>query len=465
MNDLPNGWVRTTLGEVVKPRSEKIFPNGLDDVRFIGMDDIESHSSRLIGSKSVESLKSAVALFKSGDILYGRLRPYLNKVYEADFSGVASAEYIVLQPTPLILGKYLKSVLRSQDFVKFAVSRSTGDRPRVSVDAISEYSFDLPPINEQQCIASKLDNLFASTRRAREEMARVPTLIEHYKQAILAGAFRGDLTKEWREIHQAQSSDETSTQSETDSSETFQPPFDVPTTWRWLPFPRLGRLDRGRSRHRPRNDPRLFGGEHPFIQTGEVRAADGILTEFTETYSDFGLFQSRLWPIGTVCITIAANIAETAILGIEACFPDSVVGFIANDSVCFNRYIEYFLRTVKEDLNAFAPATAQKNINLGTLSQVYVPVPPRAEQDEIVRLIDELFESISITHTETIQARQMLDHLESAVLAKAFRGELVPQNPDDEPVSVLLERIRAEKADSTLPKLQRRTKAQPKSSS
>lgn len=121
---------------------------------------------------------------------------------------------------------------------------------------------------------------------------------------------------------------------------------ELPEGWVWVTLPHLGELARGKSTHRPRNDPRLFGGGYPFIQTGEVRKANGNITTYTETYNEFGLEQSRIWPKGTLCITIAANIAETAILNFSACFPDSIVGFVTNEEYCDVRFIEYFMRTV-----------------------------------------------------------------------------------------------------------------------
>ena len=101
---------------------------------------------------------------------------------------------------------------------------------------------------------------------------------------------------------------------------------DLPEGWSWVTLPQLGELNRGKSRHRPKNDPWLLGGQYPFVQTGDIRKAETWLRKFEDTYSEFGLAQSRLWPAGTLCITIAANIADTAILGFDACFPDSVVG-------------------------------------------------------------------------------------------------------------------------------------------
>jgi len=168
-------------------------------------------------------------------------------------------------------------------------------------------------------------------------------------------------------------------------------PFDLPSGWAWAKFPQLGEWGRGKSKHRPRNDPSLFkDGKWPLIQTGDVAKAKGELVNYSKSYSDFGLEQSKLWPKGTLCITIAANIADSAILGIDACFPDSVVGLVPYNDFGNARYFEYFIRTAKENLTDFAPSTAQKNINLGILEQVNIPLPPLEEQKRIVTKVDQL---------------------------------------------------------------------------
>jgi type I restriction enzyme S subunit len=171
-----------------------------------------------------------------------------------------------------------------------------------------------------------------------------------------------------------------------------------------------------------------------------------------------------LWPAGTLCITIAANIAETAILTFDACFPDSVVGFVASEPMLV-RYIEMFLRTAKQDLARYAPATAQKNINLETLEGVAVPLPPLAEQG---RMIEELDRTLSIGNVvEESIAKETLHsgRLRQAILSTAFEGRLVEQDPADEPADVLLARSRAERSatapTSSQSKRSRKLKAAP----
>lgn len=155
----------------------------------------------------------------------------------------------------------------------------------------------------------------------------------------------------------------------------FGDPARNPKGWPTQTFRDLGTLDRGRSRHRPRDAPHLYGGPHPFVQTGDVARSGGVITTYTQTYSDAGLAQSRLWPVGTLCITIAANIAETGVLAFEACFPDSVVGFLPGESIRTD-YIQHWLHFLKPTLAAQAPQAAQKNINLEILRNLNVPVPP-----------------------------------------------------------------------------------------
>ena len=159
----------------------------------------------------------------------------------------------------------------------------------------------------------------------------------------------------------------------------------------------LGSVSRGRSRHRPRDAEFLYGGPYPFVQTGDVKKAGLYLRNFEQTYSDAGLAQSKLWPVGTLCITIAANIAETSILDIEACFPDSVIGFIAKPKKADSRFVKYlFDAALKMRLRSFTQGAAQDNLSQSKLLSIKFPVPELVVQTGIADILsayDDLIEN------------------------------------------------------------------------
>lgn len=159
---------------------------------------------------------------------------------------------------------------------------------------------------------------------------------------------------------------------------------------KWVPkrLDELGHVSRGRSRHRPRDAAHLYGGQHPFVQTGDVKHAGLYLNEYKQTYSDAGLAQSRLWPEGTLCITIAANIADTAILGINACFPDSIIGFIPDENKADARFIKYlFDALLQRRYKQFTQGAAQDNLSQAKLLSLKFPVPMITEQKRIANIL------------------------------------------------------------------------------
>ena len=189
-----------------------------------------------------------------------------------------------------------------------------------------------------------------------------------------------------------------------------------------------------------------LGGSILFIQTSEVKTANQKIRSYSQTYNETGLAQSRLWPKGTLCITIAANIAETAFLGIEACFPDSIVGFTGFPAITNSKYIDFFIRFARKKIEAYAPATAQKNINLTTLENLIIPYCSINEQQQIVQQIESRFSVVEKLEQDIADGLKQAKALRQSLLKKAFEGRLVPQDPNDEPASVLLERIKTEKA-------------------
>lgn len=340
----------------------------------------------------------------------------------------------------------------------------------------------LPPAQEQSRIIDAIESYLSRLDAAVTSLERVQAKLKAYRASVLKAAVEGRLVpteaelarQEGREYEPAQvlldrilrerrrrweeaELERLKKAGKTPKDDSWKAKYEepkgpdtskrptLPEGWCWATLPQLGELNRGKSRHRPRNDPKLLGGDYPLIQTGDVRKAETWIRSFTDTYSEFGLAQSRLWPAGTLCITIAANIAETAILTFRACFPDSVVGFLADDPSLI-RYVELFLRTARQRLEQYAPATAQKNINLDTLSGVAVPLPPAAEQQRMVDELDRLLSMSSSVESTLESNKRRIARLRQSVLKWAFEGKLVDQDPNDEPAEKLLERIRAERA-------------------
>lgn len=157
--------------------------------------------------------------------------------------------------------------------------------------------------------------------------------------------------------------------------------------WKLAKLDELGFVGRGKSRHRPRNAAFLYGGRYPFFQTGDIKAANFHLTEYTQTYSDEGLAQSKLWNPGTLCITIAANIAESAILGIEGCFPDSVVGFVADPDKADVRFIKYYMEILKLQMQSVSRGTTQDNLSLDKLLTFDFRIPSLPIQRRIAGIL------------------------------------------------------------------------------
>ena len=282
-------------------------------------------------------------------------------------------------------------------------------RLKLTQGSMKQMPVILPPLAEQHRIVAKIDALFSELDKGVETLQTIRHQLRTYRQAVLKWAF---------------------------DKKGFE----------YRPLSELGDLGRGKSKHRPRNDPRLFSdGKYPFIQTSEVKAANGKIKKYTAMYGDFGLKQSKLWPVGTLCITIAANIADTAFLGVEACFPDSVVGFTANKELVLPKYVDFFIQSAKQMLWYYAPATAQKNINLNTLENLSVPYCSLDEQAQIVADIESRLSVCDKLESIIDENLAKATTLRQSILKKAFAGRLVPQDPNDEPADKLLERIKAAK--------------------
>ena len=184
-------------------------------------------------------------------------------------------------------------------------------------------------------------------------------------------------------------------------------------------------MGRGKSKHRPRNDASLYGGEYPFIQTGDVRNCDKFITNYTQTYNEKGLAQSKLWKANTVCITIAANIAEIGILGFDACFPDSVIGVVVDKEKVSEDFLYLMLLFAQQRIKDKSKGSAQENINLATFEDMLFKVAPLNQQKIIIEKFNNLKISTDFVHESNLKKMNELLNLKNSILKQAFNGELV----------------------------------------
>lgn len=466
LHPIPSNWIWTYLGEVVNySGAKKVLPDEIPETSWLlELEDIEKDTSQIITKKTFgeKNSKSTKAKFKSGDILYGKLRPYLNKVLVADADGYCTTEIVPLQPYQGIIPKYVMYILKRPDFLSYVNSKTYGiNLPRLGTEDGRKAIFPLPPTEEQKRIVEKCDRLLSfcnqievKQRKRQESIVRinesviaqllssqnpdefsqhwegicnnfdllysVPETIPKLRQAILQLAVQGKLVRQDPNDEPASilleriKTDKLRLTAE-GLIRKFEPllavatdnaPFELPKGWTWARFPELGEFGRGKSKHRPRNDLKLYEeGNYPLVQTGDVARSNGLITTYTGLYNDIGLAQSRLWSKGTLCITIAANIAASGILSFDACIPDSVVGFVPSKELGDAQYFEYFMRTAKEYLQNYAPSTAQKNINLAILEKVLIPLPPLAEQKCIVAKVDHLMSLCNTLEVKLKDAR------------------------------------------------------------
>ena len=329
-----------------------------------------------------------------------------------NFKVKSSAMKILTANTSLVLLKYIFYQMQIINF-----DHST--HKRYWIQQYSKIKVKIPPLSVQEQVVRKIEELFSELDKGVETLQTIKEQLTVYRQAVLKEAFEG----KWLYQNRKQVSEDVHFKivghSELDRL------AKIPSEWQYVYLSDLGDLSRGKSKHSPRNDEKLFtAGKYPFFQTGDVKAANKFLVDCEKKYNEFGLAQSKLWPAGTLCITIAANIAETCFLGVDGCFPDSIVGFTPISNIVNKEYVRYFIEASKLRLWAFAPATAQKNINLTTLENLIIPYCNLDEQAFIVQEIESRLSLCDSIEQTVDSALAQAEAMRQSILKKAFEGEL-----------------------------------------
>lgn len=398
---LPDGWewhklkdLTTKIGSGATPKGgEKAYKSsGISLIRSLNVHDCFFKEKKLafIDDEQANGLKNVVV--ESGDVLLNITGASIARccIVPDEFLPARVNQHVtIIRPIENVDSKFLNYLIVNPKFKAQLLWQGAGGATRQALTKamVEELDIPLPSLSEQKRIIEKLDALLTRIDTAIEYLQESVTLADALYASELASVFTSGQDK-----------------------------------WALKKLNEVAEVARGKSKHRPRNDKSLFGGDYPFIQTGDVRSAQKYITNFSATYNEKGLQQSKLWPKDTICLTIAANIGDVAILGMDACFPDSVVGISSTELE--TDYLYYFLTTLQQQLDNKANAAAQKNINLKILSEIKIPVPTLDEQKNIVRQINKIDQLAVKVKVEISEKITMMRQLKASILDSAFKGGL-----------------------------------------
>lgn len=418
-DDLKNDWQELRIKYAVELRNSRVESRS-DDLTYIGLENIESGTGKIIGlngnhvndEKDVES-NGVVNYFVSGDVLFSKLRPYLAKAFIAEKDGISTTELLVFKPKKTNR-KFLLYLLLSPNFIKLIDSSTFGSRmPRADWTFIRDVFIPVPPLEEQRAIAEMLDR---ETKRLDElitEKERMVELLGEKRRALITKAVTSGLNPKIALV---------------DSGVEWL--GEIPQHWQAKKLKYASTIFRGKFTHRPRNDEKLYDGQYPFIQTGEVAQAAKYVTEFTQTLNEEGYKVTAEFPAGTLLMTIAANIGDVAILGFNACFPDSIVGFYPH-SFLNNEFLFYQLKIMKDYFLSLSVLNTQLNLNVDRINTVSIALPPLEEQQEIVEYIEAETGKIDRLQAATRDTIELLKERRSSLIAAAVTGKIGVANKSE----------------------------------
>ena len=386
-------WQAVKLEDVSRKRSDNVDPQEVDLERHVGLEHIEPNTP-YPKWESLDGLSSTKRRFEPDDILFAKLRPNLEKSAQPDFEGIASTDIFPIVAERGVDSKYLLYRLSSKPAYDHSRRTSVGTRmPRTSWNLFSNFEFELPPLEEQRKIAAVLYNVDQAVQKTEEIIERVEQIGRGLRQTLFTEGYHEHETEPYGTLGK------------------------IPVEWEKTRLYKIAEVARGRFTHRPRNDPEFYGGEYPFIQTSEVVESVGELTDYSQTLNEKGISVSKEFAPGTIIITIAGNIGDTAVATFPVYFPDSLVG-ITPDKGVDRDFLEHFLRYRQDFLNRLSTKTTQKNLNLNLLRPIEVVKPQLGEQKEIARILTRVDNRIK----KERKYKSQLQHLKQGLMQDLLSG-------------------------------------------
>ncbi len=424
LGQVPAHWGQRRMKFLFKERTQKRFPTEplLAATQSKGVVRKEDYGSRTVTAMNgLENLK----LVEIGDFVIS-LRSFQGGIEVSHARGIISPAYTVLRPREDFEPRYFKGYFKSADFIRSLTLFVTGIREGQSIDyeRLSRAFMPLPPPDEQAAIVRFLDWANGRLERAIRAKRKVIALLNEQKQAIIHRAVTRGL----------------------DPSVPLKPsgiPWlgDIPRHWGVRRVKQATRILRGKFSHRPRNDASLYDGKYPFIQTGVVAQASKFIASYSQTLNEKGLAVSKLFPSGTLVMTIAANIGEVAVLTFDACFPDSIVGFVPTASADRDYLYMVFL-CMKPEFLREAPVNTQGNLNVERIGAMGMPFPSLGEQRQIAKRAEAetaAFESAILRLKREIE---LLREYRTRLVADVVTGKLdvreaAAKLPDESPLATV----------------------------
>lgn len=431
-----SSWRSMTLGTAIEPVTDRVTPDPDSMLPFIGMEHVESHTGRVAGSATAASVSSSSPLVRPGDVLYGRLRPYLNKVAIAPTSAIVSGEFIVFRENDTLDPRFLKWRLTAPDFVAFACSLNTGDRPRVKWPQMRDFSFLAPSKPEQRRVVEELEDHLSRLDAADAALKANLRRLDVLERSVLQRGLRGLLVPDDLSEGSAQEllSGLAMDPSKIASADRI---WNIPSTWAWT---RLGEVFAVYVGSTPsRGDASLWGGEIPWVSSGEV-AFNRIRTT-RETISAKGLSNpsKRLHPPGTVMLAMIGEgktRGQVAILDIAAAHNQNCASIRVGDTRVLPEFVYAFFKERYLETRRGSAGGNQPALNKRSIQQIPVPIPPLGTQRLLVAQFESATADLKRLRTATEDALGRSQGLRRALLAATFSGR-VAREPIDEALEEL----------------------------
>lgn len=432
--ELPATWVLSKLGDIVAPVKEKVDPSLVPTTPYVGLEHVEAHSMRLLGQGVGSDVKSAKTRFRPGDVLYGKLRPYLNKVTRLNFAGICSTDFLVFSDSPELDSSYLAYYLNQQWVADQAHHLSSGvSLPRVDWKSLSTLPIAYPSSKvHQEEIVATID----ATRSHGLEAATHLDLVRHdvarLRTAILAAACSGRLTGDWREAHAGNADGLREHLRQLRRHHTKRPAEiaaddlpDIPDSWSWVSVDSIASavVD---GVHKT---PDYLATGIPFVTVRSLTAGPGIDLSQGKFISeaDHKLFTRRTAPQrGDILISKDGTIGVTRAVRTDDRFSIFVsVAMVKPLDYSMTDYLEIAFQSPQVQAQMVGVGSGLKHLVIRDLKADALPLPPLDEQDEIVRRASALLARADELSRDLDSAGQKVARTRQAVLAKAFRGELV----------------------------------------